>query len=869
MPSFGAVDVVELLFKVDSDSDGARDDFKDLAGFLDGELKKMEGSGTRSLNKLGGAFGLNTQQVSQLTQVLPIAAAGVGAVAGAGVALTASLFAVAKGASDAGSEIFDLEAKTGLGAESLSALKYAADQSGSSIQEAAQSYVIYQRNLTEAVKAGKDFFGIDAKRALADQEYGLRALVSVLNGPLPAGYSRSSLAAELLGRSGANLIGTFDTMGPSFDRFLAHAKRMGVVLSEDDVRAADEFGDSLTVLETQLGAVTNKIALQYAPEMTSAMKDTAEAISENKDLIISAGRAIGLSIAGTVNQLKLWRDELRLTQMSVLGLAEAATHVPNLAAGLGVATGVSAPPSATGASDAAGGGGNAGEPHVMSEADATKVQASAFERSQRKADAMLEQAERAQKLAEQARAASLQATQTAAEAAFQKAIAEAERAFKQTNDYAAFVAALKTAERDRWEARKSQFDEERAAIARTTEDEGVRAALVKQKTAERLAAETQFNNRMAALNDERAAHDLSTLQLKHQRELELYDLRARDFIERQKALAQAEAISYAEAQRRITAEQANGLNKRREFLEAELQAAAGDAERTAELTHQLSVLREEAEAFKREAGGAAASATIDDLDRLQKKIDEVNQTLDRLRDAGLEKPLGYIAPNQPGSPLDLARQPQDTGPWVDPAATATPPPPNFDPWKQAITSLKTMAVQSFQAMAQGMGQLVQQWVLYGNLGGQSLRKLTATILSNVAMQAATMAVMELAYGIAALTPWGAAIYGPAPAHFKAAALFGSIAAVGAVAGRAVAGDAFSQDAGAAGGDAGGGSSGGPSGSSSNGRGTGGDDATVIEQERRRVEIVIRHEPGTIVETVRNDFENRGQVYTMVTEQRVG
>src|SRR5678816_1056720 len=54
-------------------------------------------------------------------------------------------------------------------------------------------------------------------------------------------------------------------------------------------------------------------------------------------------------------------------------------------------------------------------------------------------------------------------------------------------------------------------------------------------------------------------------------------------------------------------------------------------------------------------------------------------------------------------------------------------------------------------------------------------------------------------GIAALTPWGAAVYGPAPLHFKSAALFGSIALVAGVAGRGVAGGAFSQNASPAGG----------------------------------------------------------------------
>lgn len=102
-------------------------------------------------------------------------------------------------------------------------------------------------------------------------------------------------------------------------------------------------------------------------------------------------------------------------------------------------------------------------------------------------------------------------------------------------------------------------------------------------------------------------------------------------------------------------------------------------------------------------------------------------------------------------------------------------------------------------LASGIGNLVQNFVLLGSNGPNAFRKLVASVLAGVAAQAATLAIMELAYGIAALTPWGAAVYGPAPFHFKSAALFGSIATVAGFAGRGVAGGLF-QTQGAGGGD---------------------------------------------------------------------
>jgi len=107
-------------------------------------------------------------------------------------------------------------------------------------------------------------------------------------------------------------------------------------------------------------------------------------------------------------------------------------------------------------------------------------------------------------------------------------------------------------------------------------------------------------------------------------------------------------------------------------------------------------------------------------------------------------------------------------------------------------------------LASGVGDLVQQWVLYGSVGPNAMKKMVASVLAGVSAQAAVMAVMELAYGIAALTPWGFALYGDPSKHFQSAALFGSIAVVAGVAGRAVAGNSFSQAAGGATGSGGGG-----------------------------------------------------------------
>lgn len=118
--------------------------------------------------------------------------------------------------------------------------------------------------------------------------------------------------------------------------------------------------------------------------------------------------------------------------------------------------------------------------------------------------------------------------------------------------------------------------------------------------------------------------------------------------------------------------------------------------------------------------------------------------------------------------------------------------------ENGIQSFRDVATVAFSAVgaaingvAQGVGQLVQSWVLMGETGPNAFRKLAATILASIAQQAATLAIMSLAYAALATTAVGAILLGGTPAQFLwAAALFGAVAVGTGLAGRAIAGDSF-------------------------------------------------------------------------------
>ena len=104
--------------------------------------------------------------------------------------------------------------------------------------------------------------------------------------------------------------------------------------------------------------------------------------------------------------------------------------------------------------------------------------------------------------------------------------------------------------------------------------------------------------------------------------------------------------------------------------------------------------------------------------------------------------------------------------------------------KAAGGEAKALLKDSFGAFAQGLGGIVEQFVLMGETGPQAMRKMAAGVLASLASQAAVKSIFYLAEGIAALTnPFTAYM---APGYFTASAIMGGIAGGAAIAGRVVA-----------------------------------------------------------------------------------
>lgn len=142
-----------------------------------------------------------------------------------------------------GSEINDLSIRTGVTAENLSALKYAADQSGSSISALTAAFTFMQKH------------GIDP-----DAFPQVAAQLRAIEDPT----LRAQAALQLLGKRGAELLPMINDL----PQLTAEFEKLGGKVTTDMAQKADALGDSWGKLKVAFAGVRNHIAVELAPEIT-------------------------------------------------------------------------------------------------------------------------------------------------------------------------------------------------------------------------------------------------------------------------------------------------------------------------------------------------------------------------------------------------------------------------------------------------------------------------------------------------------------------------------------------------------------------------------------------------------------------------
>ncbi|OLE52118.1 MAG: hypothetical protein AUG51_19365 [Acidobacteria bacterium 13_1_20CM_3_53_8] len=322
----GDQDIIGLLFRIDADSKPAQADMEKFRGLMATELGHVESLfGRLGINLPTGFFG-NLSRLSKTAQAdLSGIGAGGGAAAqglsaiggpataaigviiaatGAAIGLGKALFQMASEEAEAGSKVFDLSQKAAVSVETMSALGFAAKQSGSTVEEVAQGLVKFTNNLGEAeagnkkLRAEMEQLGI---KTFNDTEKALDEFLQHF-AALRTDQERTQAASAVFGaRMGASLVATFNTVGGNLDEFKKKMADLGVVMSSDFARDADRFGDLVDQIDTQVDGIKRRFVANFLPAMGDALQIISNELKSGGESWASWGNFVRDEIYGIIS----------------------------------------------------------------------------------------------------------------------------------------------------------------------------------------------------------------------------------------------------------------------------------------------------------------------------------------------------------------------------------------------------------------------------------------------------------------------------------------------------------------------------------------------------------------------------------------
>lgn len=744
-------------------------------------------------------------------------------VAGAtiGIAVLAKLgseiFDLSKKTAEFQGKFFDLSQQVGVSVETLSTLDVIASTTGGNIDTVTASLAIFQKHLetshdptSKEAKLLKDL-GVTT----LDTETALRQAIKGLFN-LGEGSKQTDAALQLFGRSGRFVNAIMKESKGNFDEA---AKAIGgLQISREAAAAADQFNDSLNILNRTLARVSANIVSEAIPVFTVFFQDLNKGITGNED------------------DWSFWADLIKTEVAGVLGTLQG--FILFVKSGFNIDLGTAIDSSIRSLLD-------------RSDQLRNKLRfESDVEGILRKTQAILAgkpgdtpNADKANSEA-QARAAKSISNQ---QAALEESTREHRVALERERDKD-----LRSI--DQWEeesiaaasahlsAQQAIFDEESQNINKFIK--GREEGLLAQTALEikRTQAANQTREQIQNIQDEaNKRREQSELNL-NQQLLKIRDAQRDEEQQEIKADLDRGIVLESGAIQRQLALLKQAFDDREVLRNQELQQATTSAARQVQLTNE----RLEAEIRYTTEFGRLTKERID--------------AMVREGAAATPAPGGRVPELNPAKVFD-----------VD--AIGIPPPPDLSLWEDAISHLKLMLEDfsvfatgtvkfAISSLADGLADAARAWVLYGDSIGKALKRALAETLASIAAQALIQAALHAAYAIGSLAFGN---FAAAAQHGIAALKFGAVAAIAGLAGRAIAGNSFS----------GAGSSGTASSESPNNNRASSTatqpkpvniDRATLNQQAIVVHLNITRDEGSTVKAVVENYNGNGEIRGLIMNE---
>lgn len=250
-------------------------------------------TGDAALDKFGRSLA-NVDRTGRTTTASLVSGFGSlrGALASLGV--TVGLGALAhlfKQSLDAAGGLGELSEQLGVSTRTLQAMQYAATQAGVSNSELETGLARLTRTIGDAAEGEKeaieafDRLGIgvlDAAGKVRATEDVIRDVANALKG-MDDPARRAASVVDLFGKSGQKMLPLLSGGEDGIRRFIAEAERMGVVLGEDAIGAADIAADKIAALGVRFDKLAQKAAAAVAGPLNDFMAWLDEFNAENAE----------------------------------------------------------------------------------------------------------------------------------------------------------------------------------------------------------------------------------------------------------------------------------------------------------------------------------------------------------------------------------------------------------------------------------------------------------------------------------------------------------------------------------------------------------------------------------------------------------
>lgn len=244
-------DIAKAYVQIIPSADGIQGKLTEVMG---GEAEK---AGKSSGSKLGKALGKGFIGATA-------------ALATGTAAMTAGFVAASGQVAEFGDHIDKMSQKMGISAEAYQEWDAILQHSGTSIDSMQRGMM----TLSKAAESGSDAFealGISQEQiASMNQEELFSATITALQG-MEEGTERTALASQLLGGSAKELGALLNTSAADTEAMRQRVHELGGVMSNDAVKAAAAYQDSLQDMKTALTGAKNSIMADFLPAMTTVM----------------------------------------------------------------------------------------------------------------------------------------------------------------------------------------------------------------------------------------------------------------------------------------------------------------------------------------------------------------------------------------------------------------------------------------------------------------------------------------------------------------------------------------------------------------------------------------------------------------------